>query len=244
MEASLLISYLLALVVYVSIVSMAFGDNPLYRWAQHTFLAVSVATFTLLSSNIIYSSAIVPLLNGDYLMLVPIILGCLVFTNQMGEKWRWISRYPLWMAMGVGSAFAMRAIVSSQITSQIITILNHAKVASTSLGNLNNFIHIVFPIAVFSYFFFYFMHKTTAGRGLSKLGRYCIMIAFGVSFGGAMMSNTTFITYQLMWVFKLGPPKPISITYVAALITLCVIALIGYYVKKWEDRVGEKLRAS
>jgi len=223
---------------------MVWRDNPLYRWAQHTFLATSVVTFVLLTSKVIWSHALQPLLQGNLLMIVPLILGCLIFTNQFGRSVNWISRYPIWILMGVGTAFAIRSVIQTQVTQQILTILGKVKMAPTALGTLNNIIAIIFPIAVFSYFFFYFMHQTGVGRGISKLGRYCIMLAFGVGFGGAMMYNMTFVTYQLIWALKSGPPKPIAITAVAAIITMGVLAAIGYVVMKYEARVTERLQAS
>lgn len=236
MDMFALVSYLLDLILLLAIMSMLWRDNPLYRWAVNTFLATSIVVFVLTTGKAIYGSAVQPLLKGDLTMLVPLFLGCLIFANQFGRRWNWISRYPIWILMGVGSAFAMRAIVTTQITQQIATILSRVRVGATADATLNNFIHVLFPIATFCYFFFYFMHRTLPGRAISKFGRYCIMFAFGVAFSGAMMYNMAFITYQLMWGLQIGPPEPIQITAITAVITVILVLLLGYHVTKYEDK--------
>lgn len=132
----------------------------------------------------------------------------------------------------------MRALVTTSITQQIITLLNSVSLGVTPLDTLNNLILVVVPVSVFSYFFFYFIRRVSVGRGISRLGRYFIMLAFGVGFGGASMYNMTFLTYQIMWALQIGTPQPYQVTIIATAGTLALLAIIGYYAMRYEASVS------
>jgi len=232
MSALLLFNYLVTVFLTLSMLSMLWKENPLYRFAQYSVAAVAASVTIISAIEAIQKQAISPILTGtNTWMIVPTVLGILVFTNMLGRKYNWVSRYPLGIVLGVGTALSLRGAISAQIIGQMQSLIKKGKIG-TPIETFNNILFIVMGFAALSYFFFYFMHKTSAGRGFSKFGRYAVMLAFGTSFGTTLMMNIIFLTYLIMYISVLGVPSPTAISYSAALLMLVIIGIIGYLASK------------
>lgn len=227
-----LINFAIQSFVMVSVLSVIWKDNIYFRIIAATYVGGSVGAYALLSLNAIYSGVVTPILKGNYLYVILFILGCMVLGNQLGKKVAWISRYPLWITMGIGTALAMSTGVYSQVIVMIKSMLSFVKIGSTPFDTFNNIIQVVFTISTFMYFFFYFIHRTSVGRGIQKASRYPLMLAFGVLFGSGLMLNLYFGPWAVLWMLMLGPatvPGPITTPYmVEAVIAIAVIGSLIY----------------
>jgi hypothetical protein len=216
----------------ICVLSVIWKDNIFFRFIAATYVGGSVGAYAYLSLNAIYSGAITPILKGNYLYVIVVILGCLVLTNQLGKKVAWISRYPLWITMGIGTALAMSTGIYSQVIAMIKSMLTFVTIGKTPYDTFNNIIQVAFTVSTFMYFFFYFIHRTNVGRGIQKASRYPLMLTFGVLFGSGLMLNLYFGPWAVLWMLILGPatvPGPITTPYlVEAVIAIVVIGLIIY----------------
>jgi hypothetical protein len=76
-----------------------YKENPIFRFAEHFFVALSMGIGIIVTLNSLKGTAITPLMNGNYLLIIPIILGfCMYFL--LVPKFRWVSRYPIAILVG------------------------------------------------------------------------------------------------------------------------------------------------
>jgi hypothetical protein len=211
---------------------MLWKENPLYRFAQYSVASVAVSVTVISGLDAIRKTAISPIITGtNPWMIVPTILGILIFTNMLGRRYNWISRYPIGIIIGVGTALALRGAIPAQILGQMVSLIRRGVIGGF-IDTFNNIIFIIMGFVALIYFFFYFVHRTGVGRSLAKVGRYAVMLAFGATFGTTLMMNTIFLSYVIMYVSILGVPPPASVSYTAAIILVVVIVVVGYLINK------------
>jgi hypothetical protein len=209
------------------------------------YIAVSVGSYAVLAIRAIRTGVVEPMMKGNALMIVPLVLGVLILTNQLGRKVAWLSRYPLWITMGVGTALAMRGAVHAEVIGQIKTLFKFAKVGATPLATFNNLISVVFTVVTFAYFFFYFLHRSPVGSAVQRSARLPLMLAFGIAFGTGIMLQLYFGAWSMIWLILLGPeslPKGSqNVAYVIeAVIILFIIASIQLLGKRKVTAIKEE----
>jgi len=230
----LLINFVVQSFIFISVLSVIWKDNIFFRFISNSYVGCSVGAYTVLAVNAVRNGVLTPLVKGDYTLAIPLILGVLILTNQLGRKYAWISRYPLWIVMGVGTALAMRGSAHAEIIGQIKSIFQFAKIGTTPLGTFNNVVQIVFTVLTFIFFFFYFMHGSSVGRGLQNVSRLPIMLAFGISFATGLMMNLLFGAWSVLWLIQLGPGTipgsnitPLVIEVIIAIVVFGIVYYLG-----------------
>ena len=72
------IIFILALVATWSMYLQLYGkSNPFYSWAQATYMGTAFGLDLVVMILFIYNSGIIPLLNGDWVMSIGLVLGIL-----------------------------------------------------------------------------------------------------------------------------------------------------------------------
>lgn len=170
----------------LAIYSYLYKDNPFYRIAEHIFAGISAGYYVgLIYHSVIRQQLILPLfLDSQYLLIVPGILGILMF-SRLFPKMAWLSRISL--AFVIGNTAGIYVI--QQFHGLIIP-----QVRSTFLS-LTDFSGVVMVIGVIStliYFYFSKEHKGAFGI-VAKIGIWFIMIAFGASFGYTVMGRVSLL---------------------------------------------------
>ncbi len=170
----------------LAIYSFLYKDNPFYKIAEHIFAGISAGYYVgLIWHSVIRQQLILPLfLDNEYLLIVPGILGFLMF-SRFFPKVAWLSRLSL--AFVIGNTAGIYLI--QQFHGLIIP-----QVRSTFLS-LTGFSGIVMVIGVIStliYFYFSKEHKGAFGI-VAKIGIWFIMIAFGASFGYTVMARVSLL---------------------------------------------------
>jgi hypothetical protein len=225
--------YLLQLFLLLAVWSMVWKENPLYRVIQYSYVVVAATVFAILAVYAIINTAINPLMAGDWLYIIPIIGGLLIFTNQI-KRYYWVSRYSLFFVLGVGTALAMRGALSSSVIGQIIALSNVLSFKDPFTA-LSTIVSVIFTFATFIYFFFYFVHRTNAGRGVQTFGRWGVMLWIGVGFAGVLFFAMVLFTYVLVWAFLLGPPttgEPAGVVAGSSLALIAVVVAAWYLIEK------------
>lgn len=204
-DPMVLINYFVQMFFILTMWSLLWKENVVYRFAQYCVVAVAASTFALIALESLYKTAVSPIISGtNYLMIVPILAGILIFTNQT-KKYMWISRYPLNIILGVGAALAIRGALASDVIGQITAMITLYTRTNTTENFINGIISLALAITTILYFFFFFLHKSKVYGGLSKIGRYSVMISFGVAFAANMAYNMTFVAYHVLFIFAIGP---------------------------------------
>jgi hypothetical protein len=179
----------IAAILTLAVYSFLYKDNILYKIAEYLVVGVSVGySIAITWHNVIISKMVVPVVDYHlYYMVIPAIIGCLMFTRFF-KKVSWLSKIPISVIIGWGAGVAI------PLGFQMY-ILEHVK--NTILipwydGNIGSLVNalIIFigVIATLTYFYFSAKHKGVVGK-IANLGIWYIMIAFGASFGYTVMAR-------------------------------------------------------
>jgi len=184
----------IAAILTIGITSIAFKETLFSRWSERSYLAtataVSIAWFpTNLDRYILKRispggvwTPIGP--TGGYIFVVFAVLVGLMAYGRYSRKYFWLYRYMLSLGVGTGVGVAMRGAIGANFIDQIKATFLNLLVPGDVYTSFNNIVMWVTVLSCLSYFIFTIKtieHPTA--RMVSLLGRYLLMIAFGVSFG-------------------------------------------------------------
>ena len=208
MDLSVTLTTTLGAAVILSAYSLMFyKENPFFRWAETSVVALGVGWAVVITTWQAVNICFKPLLAGDVLKLVPLILGLLIYA-QFFKKYRWIIRYPLAIISSGMLAIALTGIPLSDFILQIRAIA-----IPLTTGNAydlaNGLLTIVVVITCLTYFTY--THEHTGPLGISaKIGRIFMMLALGGEFGMTINSSfshtlTTLIFLLSDWLGLIPP---------------------------------------
>lgn len=173
--------------------TVLYKDNPLYRLVEHIFIGAAAGYAIVLGLIPVYTKAIVPMLEGNFTYMLPVIIGFLMFGIVLKEQY-WISRYPIALLIGAGTGLSLRATPKAKILAQIQPMLSIVgKDIFSTFSNIILWMAVVTPIIYFTYTR---EHKGTLGN-IAKIGRVFMLAAFGASYGGTVMTRLAILIPQV-----------------------------------------------
>ena len=107
--------------------SFLFRENVFSRFAEYTFVGMMTGHLIVMGTSTIQRFASVPLSRGDVSVLIPIILGLLLYFT-VSKKHYWLSRWPTALLVGTATAIAMRGFLSAYLIPQTIGNFDAASV--------------------------------------------------------------------------------------------------------------------
>ncbi|MBW1736123.1 MAG: hypothetical protein JRJ69_00895 [Deltaproteobacteria bacterium] len=175
--------------------SVMYKENFWYRIAEDLTIGVMggyvMASLTLNT----FDNYISPLLSGEIINIVPILLGIMMWT-QLSKNYRYLARTPLSFITGIGSAIAMKGAIYGNILVPIISMSTPP--TTGTIGTLNHIIAAIATITTVAYFFFT-IKPIGPLKYISTTGRIMMMIGFGSVAGSSVLSNTTFLYNRTQW---------------------------------------------
>lgn len=214
MAAYELVVQLLATFFAISMFSFLYKDNYFFKLGEHIFIGMQTGIILYQGLKSINVTGFVPLLRGDFLLIIPIILGIGTFT-MFSSKYRWISRYSWYFVVGIGLGVVIRARIMSDIVKQIqATIVPLA--TGSIFTNINNMIIFIGTTCALLYFTVTREHKGALSI-VGKIGRIFLMIYLGGRFGSAFLIFEGVSMYAMFSMFR---SPGIYLTLIAGLIIL------------------------
>lgn len=215
----------IAALLTLFILSFVFGDNPLYKLAEHIFVGVSAAYGVIVAIN----QAIIPSIQMGldpsqhsfvrFMTVLAIILGILTLTrleifSYIIPSLTWLSRLPIAFVVGVGSGIGIVAGIQGFIFPQVLATFlpilspNYVLSFESPLDFLTSALSIIGPIVILigvitglAYFYF-----STEQRGIllkiAKIGIIIIMITFGASFGYTVMARFSLLISRFYFLLS------------------------------------------
>jgi hypothetical protein len=200
--------------IYATVVmaswSLLYKSNPIYRVMESAFVGITLAYNLYEGLKTLNNRVFTPVfIKGEYATTatVMLILGIMVYTRFFTST-RPISRLPIALMSGVGTAIAVKGAVGAMILKQaaIGPIIGVDWWTAT-----NNILMVTATLTTFCYFF-YTIRYTTWLRGLARIGRFFMMISFGCTLAGFTYGAGTSITgfsfyltsYPGVYIFILG----------------------------------------
>jgi len=176
----------------IGIYTVLYKDNPFYRLVEHIFIGASAGIAVVTGIQTFKNTAWAPMLKGNYWLVVPIVLGLLLYARFVPNV-SWLNRLPLSLLMGTGAGVAMRGAVESQIVGQLSATM-------VKLNSLNSWIIFLGTILSLSYFFLTWKLGGVSGYA-PKWGRYFMMAAFGAAFGNTVMGRVSAAIGRFQFIF-------------------------------------------
>lgn len=212
------IETLFALVV-VSIFSVLYKDNPIFRFVQALITGVAVANVALTAITVILQYNVNPLVAGNYQYLVSVVWGLLCWTFFIP---RLRSVYRLLMACFIATEMAI--VVRGRFDYMLTQMMNW------SGGLATDPVKILYPIVIICellYFLYWKKSDDLLGPYLRiprLIARYSFGIFFAFAIGGTIVATATTATSLLIRMNYFGG------LYIAAiaLIVIAIDALVGW----------------
>lgn len=168
-----------------------FKENPVYRFAEHTFIASTLAITVITNIDSLIRGPLNPLITkGQILLIVPVILGFSMYA-LLHPDYRWVSRYPIAILVGTAMGLGMASVIIPQITSQVISTIT-APTTGASKAWFDFVVIAVGTICATLYFLLTYEH-TGVLKPTTRIGRWFIMLGLGAYFG-----NTTLFRLSML----------------------------------------------
>lgn len=116
------------------------------------------------------------------------LVGGLLYYTIFTPRFAWMSRFIIGLTMGLQSGYTFKAfalIFYPHIERSIRPIY----VPGNPLLTFNNIVYIVILLCVLVYFFFSIEHRHAAVRTPARIGRWLLMVTFGLIFGNTVMAR-------------------------------------------------------
>ncbi|MGE5578925.1 MAG: hypothetical protein ACM3WU_02675 [Bacillota bacterium] len=185
----------IAALVTIGAFSYLFTENKLYRAIEHIYVGAAAGyTITIGYQNLVTKAWQPVVEKGQFaVVIIPVLLGLMLFGPYFGNSLSWTRRYPLSFIIGVGAGITIRSAIIEQFTKQL---------ASTALPltSIKNIVIVVGVLGTLSYFFFT-LKPSGVLTGASNFGKWVIMITFGAAFGNAIMGRVSLIIGRVTFMF-------------------------------------------
>jgi hypothetical protein len=220
-------------------VSLIFKETPVYRFAEHIFMGTAMGYGIVLAIKAASDIVWTPMLNGQVIWIMPIILGLMLFTT-FSRRHSWVSRYPTAIVVSTGVTLTMITVIRSSFLSQITsTFLNPIAKPYTGSPELviNNILVIVIVICTLAYFVFSGAGRWQNNRMVMlarKAAVYFMMFAFGAGFAATVVSRIA------LWVGRtryLVAPEALPITAIMVVFTALVLVGLEPIQKMWKKEI-------
>lgn len=188
----------------IGIYSFLYKENPLYRFAEHLVIGISLGYFIVINwMRVLEPRLVEPIANGEanaWVLIIPAILGLLYITRFFPQI-AWLSRYPMAFlmgaGMGIGFPLSMKAQVLRQLEATLIPIYETGMSWEIVVGNA---VLVLGTLAALIYFFFSKPHKGPFFGTGSKIGIWVIMIGFGATFGFTVMGRISLLIGRIQFL--------------------------------------------
>lgn len=236
MDSSVILGVWIAAGLTLFMYSFLYKDNVFYRFGEHLYLGISVGYILI---RVIYNNFINDFYNSlvdgeKYILIIPAILGLSLYTRFF-PKLAWISRITFAFIMGFGAGLGIPRIISGGIFKQLEGIITPLISANNTFtfSNFNSIIIIIGVCSVLIYFLFSVEHKGVI-NGISRVGIYFVMVAFGASFGYTVMGRMSLLIGRCYDLIEFATPKYYYSTIVLLVLMILILAFYEMVLKKEE----------
>ncbi len=176
-----------------------YKENPLFRFAEHTYIGMALAIAVITSIQTTNRIAITPLTRGEFIYIIPLLLGFSIYFILHAD-YRWISRYPIAVLVGSSIGLGMSGVIIPNITTQLATTITFPG----TVDFMSMFDYFYIGLGTFfavMYFILTYEHKG-AMKYPTRLGRYLIMIGLGAYFGNTVLFRMSMLSGRAQYFLQ------------------------------------------
>jgi hypothetical protein len=203
----------IAALLTLCIFSFLYRDNIFYRFAEHLLVGLSTGYFFLvLVYQVFYPKVIVRIRDATewWDIALTVFVACLGFLMLSRlplpflRPWGWLSRWPMALAVGIGSGMAIPPTLEADILRQVMGAVGVSVIPSGDIAwylAIGNVVLVVGTVAALVYFFFSMPHTGLLG-GTAKVGIWVLMLGFGASFGYTVMARLSLFIGRVLFLLR------------------------------------------
>ena len=175
--------------------SYLFKENEFYRAVEHLYVGVAAGYTVVMGYTNIVNKVWGPLTKkAQYTVLIPAVLGFLLFMPYISKPLGWLRRIPVAVIVAIGAALALRTAIVEQFIGQL-------KPSVIPLNSINNIIIVLGTAVTLCYFIFTVKPNPVMKVGVES-GKWIIMVTFGAAFGAGIMGRISLLIGRLFLVFQ------------------------------------------
>ena len=237
-----LIGAWLSIFLTLCVFSYLYGDNPIYKFAEHLFLGVSIGIGVVEQ----YHSALQPnlmdqLATGRLWSIIPLILVIFLFARVAGKQVSWLARIPIAFFVAAYAGVKVTGEANANLMTQVAQSMpNLQQLHAThgwwhweadGAGVISGVFVLVGLIACLLHFYFS-APQSRPLQAVSRFGVLVLMLAFGASFGYTVMGRISLAIGRVQELLGLDIPaaeaaivQPRTATLVSLAVIIAVLAL-------------------
>ena len=158
--------------------SYLYRENIFSRCASVIVIAFSTVHWFLYYTQRFWDRGVVKVMEGQYQMIIPIILGLMIFT-RLTRKYSWLASISYSIRLGMGTGTALSTLFSGTIATYIVLLVEAPFKSDTMLGMANGVLLFVGALFAMTYWLF-----TVEAIGwlsyVTKIGRWFLMASIGM----------------------------------------------------------------
>jgi len=193
----------MAAVLTIAVFTFLYKDNPFYKFAEHVFVGIAAGYVVAIEyQNVFLPNLWRPLMAGQYVLVIPFLLGVLMFSRFTG-RFNWLSRWAIGLMVGTFSGLAIIGFAQGDLVAQIQANMLPLR-AHSLIDTFSNCIIVLGLLVSLVYFFFSKEHKGVLGAA-ARLGIWFLMVSFGASYGFTVMARISLLVGRLLFLMMDWP---------------------------------------
>lgn len=202
MNWNLIVPAILTLGIY----SILYKETPVYRFFEHLFIGTTMGYAIVVNIRTLNQTAVQQIAAGNYIYLIAIVLGIMMYSRYFGNTYNWVNRIPISIVVGCTIGIELRGMPSTNIIRQLEATtqpLFNTGNALVSVNNLILFLSFLFPLLYFTYT----LSTATGSKSgtvdnIINVGKIFLMVYFGSLFGNVIIHRASlFIARMQFYVF-------------------------------------------
>lgn len=193
---------IVALLLTFSVLSLIlYKDTPFFKFAVNTFLGLTVGNIAVVATNSIRGSVIDKISLGDYIYIVPLILGLLIFT-RLSVDYKNLSRISIALMFGTGTGLGLARTWHSGVSRHLEACVKPFLGSPDMFTVFSGLILIIGVISSMMYFQFTHYYNKPYLQKIHKVGRIFIMISLGAQFGAIILTRLATLSGRIYFIVK------------------------------------------
>ncbi len=192
----------IALAFTVMILSFGlYKQNRFFRFAEYTAIAASLGNGVVVAIRYIYSTFVEPPMTQgglSILYLLAVVFAALLFLQFVGE-YRWASRYPMAIIVGVGLGVAARTSLETEVVKQVWAAM--IPISGSGMDLFNALLSFVITISVLAYFLMTPKYKGNFSY-LLKAAQAFLFVGFGAKLASAIPMYVAWASGRIQFILK------------------------------------------
>jgi hypothetical protein len=191
----------IAALLTLGIFSFLYRDNPFYRFAEYLFVGVANGYAVAVTWHLaLMPRVITPILGGNYILIIPTIIGMLYFFRFV-PKLSWLIRFPIAIALGFSSGISLPLTLQADFIKQIQGTILYPHMFTNWQQGLWAILIFIGVICTIFYFYFSREHKGIL-KPVSYVGIVFLMVGFGASFGYTVMARFSLLIGRFQFLLR------------------------------------------